>query len=243
MEGKDMALEKEKPNIIRLYTVEEDAIYLDLGKAVFQLMAPIELLGVSNSRDIDTLRQTVLSLSPDVILISTNNLKTDIIKKLEEIRMDYPKIGIVLLLGFYNAQNIEQLRKLALLNGVGGTALFLKQQLDKMEWLFTAITAVSQGKFILDAPLAAFMFGGKSESTFLKQFTLRELEILNLLANGYTNSKIAATLYIDVKTVETHLNKMYSKVKEHYELGDRHLRVSMAKLYLEAIADSGGREN
>jgi DNA-binding NarL/FixJ family response regulator len=238
-----MSLEQTKIKLIRLYTVEEDDIYFDLCKAVLKLKAPIELLGVSNSHDIGALRQAMLTLSPDVVLVSINDLESDIIKKLEQMRMDFPKIGIVLLLGFYNAHNIKQLRRLALLSGVGGTALFLKQQQDKMEWLCTAISAVSQGKVILDAPLAAFMFAGKSSPTFLKQFTLRELEILNLLANGYTNSAIAATLYIDIKTVECHLNKMYSKLKEDYELGDKHLRVSAAKLYLEAIDDSGGNEN
>jgi DNA-binding NarL/FixJ family response regulator len=152
-------------------------------------------------------------------------------------------MGIVLVLGFCNFQDIEQLRQLALLKGGGGMAFFLKQPLDGMMSLCMAISAVSQGQFILDAPLAAFMFGGKPGPSFLKQFTPRELEILTLLANGYTNLSIAAALYIDIKTIEHHLNNIYNKLKENYEFGDKHLRVSVAKLYLDAIGDSGGEKN
>ncbi|MHB8104208.1 MAG: helix-turn-helix transcriptional regulator [Dehalococcoidales bacterium] len=236
-------MEKTQFNMIKLYTVEEDEIFPDLCQAVLQLKEPIELLGVLKRRDIGNLRKTVLILAPDVVLVSIKDLKADIITELEQIRLDYPKMGIVFLLGFCNAQDIEQLRRLFILKRGGGIALFLKQPSAKMEWLCMAIAAASQGQFVLDAPLAAFMFGGKPGPSFLKQFTHKELEILTLLANGYTNLAIAAALYIDNKTVEHHLNNIYSKLKENYEFGDKHLRVSVAKLYLDATSDSGGGKN
>ena len=101
-------MEKTKLNIIRLYTVEEDEIYPDLRRAILKLKAPIELLGVLNSRDIGTLRQTLMDLSPDVVFININNIDVDIIKEVEQIRLDHPKIGIVLLFGSCTAQDIEQ---------------------------------------------------------------------------------------------------------------------------------------
>jgi len=71
---------------------------------------------------------------------------------------------------------------------------------------------------------------------FLKQLTTRELEILSLLSQGYTNSSIADTLFIDIKTVEHHLNSMYSKLKSDPDYNTKHLRVSAARLYLEKMA-------
>ena len=91
------------------------------------------------------------------------------------------------------------------------------------------------GAGILDPPLATFMFAGKPECPFLKQLTTRELEILSLLSQGYTNSSIAETLYIDIKTVEHHLNSMYSKLKADPDYNAKHLRVSAARLYLETM--------
>ena len=87
------------------------------------------------------------------------------------------------------------------------------------------------------------MFTEKPETAFLERFTPRELDILNLLANGYKNLEIAATLHINIKTVEQHLNNLYSKLKTEYEFSDKHLRVSVAKLYLDATRDSGMKKN
>ena len=60
--------------------------------------------------------------------------------------------------------------------------------------------------------------------SFLKQLTAGELEIINLLSRGYTNSAIAETLYIDTNTVEDHLNNMYSKLKADANFNDNHPR-------------------
>jgi DNA-binding NarL/FixJ family response regulator len=134
------------------------------------------------------------------------------------------------------------LRRLAL-SGESGMALFLKQSLDNVDQLCRTILAVSQGQVILDPPLATFMFAGKPESPFLKQLTTRELEILSLLSQGYTNSAIAKTLYIDIKTVEHHLNSMYSKLKSDPDYNNKHLRVSAARLYLGTMGDFYPKED
>ncbi len=123
----------------------------------------------------------------------------DIIDELEQVRIAYPHVGIVLLLVFYTAQDIELLRKLALA-GKGGMALFLKQSLDLTEQLFGIIMSVSRGQIILDPLLTSFLLMEKTESPFLSQLTARESEILGLLAKGYTNSAIADALFIDINT-------------------------------------------
>ncbi len=229
-------------DIIRLYVVEEQEIYREVYRAILPSGTPIELLDVSSNGDINALRQTVAKLSPDVVLLSIKKLDVNIIKELEQIRMDHPATGIVLLLVFCNTQDVELLRRLAL-KGEGGMALFLKQSLDHIDQLCRAILAVSQGQVILDPALATFMFAGKPECPFLKQLTTREMEILNLLAQGFTNSSIAQALYIDIKTVEHHLNSTYSKLKADPEFIDKHLRVSAARLYLETMGDLAKNED
>jgi DNA-binding NarL/FixJ family response regulator len=46
----------------------------------------------------------------------------------------------------------------------------------------------------------------------LSGLTRRELEILKLLVAGYTNKAIAAKIYISEKTVEFHLDNIYTKI-------------------------------
>lgn len=235
-------MKQAKPNIIRLYMVEEEDTHHDISRILLKLKVPVELLGVSSSRDMVALRQAVLKFSPQVLLMSIKNLEADTVRELEQIRLDHPKIGLALLLESCDARDIELLRRLAL-KGEGGTSLFLKQPQERIERLCMAIPAVSQGQVILDLPLANFMFAGTPGHPFLEQLTPRELEILHLLAEGYTNAAIAEALYIDIKTVERHLNSMYGKLKAGREFGDKHLRVSAAKLYLESVVELSRQEN
>jgi DNA-binding NarL/FixJ family response regulator len=223
-----------KSENIRLYIVEEQEIYREMYKAVLPERANIEILRVSSNGDKGVMTRTVSEVNPDVLLLSIRKLDISIIDELERIRNANPRMGIVILIVFYSSQDIELLRRLALC-GESGMALFLKQSLDKIDQLCRTIIAVSQGQVILDPPLATFMFAGKPESPFLKQLTTRELEILSLLSQGYTNSSIADTLFIDIKTVEHHLNSMYSKLKTDPDYNTKHLRVSAARLYLESM--------
>ena len=48
--------------------------------------------------------------------------------------------------------------------------------------------------------------------TTLADLTARELEILQLVLAGYTNKAIAAQICISEKTVEFHLDHIYSKL-------------------------------
>lgn len=46
----------------------------------------------------------------------------------------------------------------------------------------------------------------------LNQLTYRELQILRCIADGKTNKEIAATHFVEVSTVKTHINNIYSKL-------------------------------
>ncbi len=219
---------------ISLLVIEEQEIFRELYSYVLPRNANIDVLRVSGNGAKGSMIRAVAELTPSVMLLSTKKLDNDIIEELEKIRNSYPKMGIVILIVSYSSQDVELLRRLALC-GESGMALFLKQSLDKVDQLCQTVLAVSQGQVILDPPLATFMFAGKPECPFLKQLTTRELEILSLLSQGYTNSSIADTLFIDIKTVEHHLNSMYSKLKADPDYISKHLRVSAARLYLEKM--------
>jgi DNA-binding NarL/FixJ family response regulator len=231
-----------KSETVSLYVVEEQEIYREIYSYILPLHADVDIRKVSANGEPGMMTHDIADLQPDVLLLSVKKLDINIIEELEQLRNDYPEMGIVILLIYYSSQDVELLRRLAL-SGESGMALFLKQSLDKIDHLCQTIMAVSQGQVILDPPLATFMFAGKPECPFLKQLTTRELEILSLLSQGYTNSAIAGTLYIDIKTVEHHLNSMYSKLKADPDYNAKHLRVSAARLYLETMGSLYQRED
>ena len=218
---------------LKLLVVEQEEIYRYMYELV-PLRGPVDLLGVSANSDMSVVKETVSTCHPDVLLLGTKKPESNIFEGLEQIFADYPKLGIVLLFVEYRNEDIEILRKLAT-KGNSGVAAFLRQSLNRIEQLVGIIMAVSHGQIILDPTLASFMLAGKPECPLLKQLTTRELEILSLLSKGHTNSALAKALYIDIKTVEHHLNSIYSKLRTDTDFSDKHPRVTAARLYLQQI--------
>ena len=220
---------------VTLYIAEEQEILREVYKTLLSTTTAIELLQVSSNGDAAALRDAVSALRPDVLLRGIKKLDKNKIEELEQIIAEYPETGVVLLLVSCSANDIVMLRRVAS-NGKNGMAIFLKQSLDQTQQLVSLVIAAHQGQVILDTTLARLMFKEKLEHPLLKQLTPRELEILSLLSQGHTNSAIAGILFIDIKTVEHHLNSMYSKLKADADFGDKHPRVSVAKLYLETVS-------
>ena len=69
---------------------------------------------------------------------------------------------------------------------------------------------------------------------FLEALTPREREIVELVVKGFTNEHIASTLFIDIKTVEHHLNSLYSKYKSLSDFDSKihHLRVGIVCAFM-----------
>jgi len=225
-----------KLKAMKLYTVDDQQIYWEVYNSLPSLGYPISILGISSNRDLGALEGALSVLNPDVLLMSTKKLDLNIIEELKQVRDEFPRIGIIVLLVLYNVENIRQLRNLAA-RAKAGMAIFLKQSLDRVEQLFGIITSVNEGQIILDTAFTSLMFAEKYGHPFLRELTARELEILNLMAEGYTNSAIAEALYIDIRTVQHHINNVYSKFKADVVFNSKHPRVSAARLYLETTGE------
>ncbi len=222
-----------KSGTIRIFVVEEEEIY----RYMYELLpsrGQIDILSISTNCDPSTLSDAVSNHHPEVLLLGTGKLNSDVIEEVQQFRLQNPSVGIILFFSLYSGQDIEALRELAA-NGEGGVAVFLRQSLREIEQVLEIIQAVTRGHIVLDPTLASFMFGTKPKHPFLEQLTTRELEILNLLSKGGTNGAIAEALYIDVKTVEHHLNSMYGKLRAEDDLNDKHLRVTAARIYLQEV--------
>lgn len=89
--------------------------------------------------------------------------------------------------------------------------------------LADAVRRVAGGDAVFGPRLAGFVldsFTGRSATPEpaldpeLDSLTPRELEVLRLLARGYTYREIAETLFISVKTVETHASNVLRKTQQ-----------------------------
>ncbi len=224
---------------VRLYVVEEQEIYREVYKSIFSSESSINLLNISTAEDCGApgvLKDTMLALEPDVLLMSTKKFDGVIIEQLKQIRKDFPNIGVIILLMNYATEDLRFL-KMMTVRADAGMAIFLKQSIDRVDQLRGMIKAVGEGQVILDPTLTGFLFAEKQTNPILKELTHREFEIMNLLAQGHTNAAIAEALFIDVRTVHHHINSIYSKVKTEGSFDNRHPRVSAARLYLQTTGE------
>lgn len=92
--------------------------------------------------------------------------------------------------------------------------------------LVDAVAAISQGDAVFSPRLAGFVldaFGTSSVPQDVRDEELdllsgREVEVMRLIARGYTYREIASELFISIKTVESHVSKVLRKL----QLSSRH---------------------
>ena len=152
---------------IRLLVVEKDEIYRYMYESE-PLRDSVNLLGVSAEFDIATVKHTISTCQPDILLIGTKRIEGSIIEGLGQIREDYPELGIVLLFVSHSNGDIEKLLTQTA-QGNGGFAVYLKQSLDRIEQLMAIIVGVGHGQVILDPILAKSVSVGKLKSSILER--------------------------------------------------------------------------
>ncbi len=94
----------------------------------------------------------------------------------------------------------------------GARGLLLRS--TSAEHLGSALIAVGRGLVVLDSSFSAALFAPKDRLTVPPSETLtaRELEVLQLIAEGQPNKAIAARLHISEHTVKFHVNAILSKL-------------------------------
>lgn len=233
---KEQRMDTQESRSITVYCVEEVEIYREIYRNIFPAGGQIDLLGIGSNHNIPELLRTLHGNEPDVLLMGMKRLDNVIIAELERVRESLPGIGVVLLLMVYDLESLKMLRQ-QMSSTLAGMAVFLKQSLERVYQISGVIESVSEGHVILDPALTNLLLAEKQGKKLLNKFTQRETELLSLIAQGYTNSAIAEALCIDMRTVQRHINNMYSKLRSDINSENMNLRVSAARLYLETTGE------
>ncbi|MEK9658453.1 MAG: LuxR C-terminal-related transcriptional regulator [Chloroflexota bacterium] len=152
-------------------------------------------------------------------------------------RERFPRTGLVLVLGTVAPRYGGVIRELTARHR-GGLAALTRASLGSPALLVEAIDGVRAGRTALDPLVLGRQRAGRADP-FAARLSPREHELLDLLACGLTNADIAARLTLEVKTVERHINGIYTKLPEHDSPG--HPRVSRVVAYLEIAREADGR--
>lgn len=227
-----MRCDRKDRHTIRLFVVEEQGILQEAYGVLLPSEPTIDLVGVSGDSDPNAVIRNVREAQPDALLFGIKLLHVDSVYKVQCIRNAFPTIGIAVLFMAYDADGMMHVRSFVRENPAR-CAFVSKNSLDNSGQLTHLAHAVAAGHVVADPSLMLGWMGVRGpEDTSLGELTERELEVLGFMARGYRNGPIADELCVDVKTIERHINSIYSKLAEYCD--PEHPRVRATLLYLRA---------
>jgi len=150
-------------------------------------------------------------ITPDLIILDVSMPNLRGIEAIPEIRRVRPNAKVLILTMHKEEDYLYQ----AISAGANGYVL--KDDAEKE--LFSAIEHIKNGKIYISPSLAdqsmqnwARLRRGEADARTSGSLTVREREILKLIAEGKSNKEIGDLLYISVRTVERHRANMMSKL-------------------------------
>lgn len=209
----------------------EDSFLVRAGvQRMLESSADIDL--VATCADFDSARSAIDEHRPDVVLtdIRMPPSHTDEgIRVAEHCRRHHTGTGVILLSQYVEVSYVKTL----LTQGTEGRGYLLKERIADADDLLDAVRTVHSGGSAIDPKVVAALVAGRSRAgdPSLARLSPREREVLGGIAQGRTNTAIAAQLVITVHAVEKHVNSIFAKLGLS---GDQstHPRVRAALLYL-----------
>jgi DNA-binding NarL/FixJ family response regulator len=153
-------------------------------------------------------------LQPDVVVMDIAMPSLNGLEATRQVTRESPKSRVLILSSYSNDEYVQQL------TDAGATGYLVKQ--TAAQDLVAAIREVKKGNAFFSPAISKRLLEhfrtmvnrppGERKSTKL---TPRELEVLQLVAEGYANKQIAAELFISIKTVEKHREQLMRKLDIH----------------------------
>ena len=160
---------------------------------------------VSASADGEQALEDITAKRPDVAIIDLSMPKLDGLKLMGRLKAQMPELKLLALTVHEDDAYLHQVLR------AGADGYLLKR--SAAEELVRAIFAVSEGKRFVDPAIANKLLG--EPASLPAPITLlsdREIDVLRLLALGFTSKEVAEQLDIGVKTVDTYKGRATEKL-------------------------------
>ncbi|GAC1339214.1 MAG: response regulator transcription factor [Candidatus Dormibacteria bacterium] len=139
---------------------------------------------------------------PDIVLLDVQMPNTNGIEALKRIRAEDPAAKVIVLTTYRNEDYLFPSLQ------AGARAYLLKD--SSREELADAVRRVARGESLLDPEV---LRGRRPRSGGgERELTAREVEVLQLMAQGRSNGQIAAQLFVSENTVKTHVSNILAKL-------------------------------
>jgi DNA-binding NarL/FixJ family response regulator len=154
--------------------------------------------------------EAALELQPDVVIMDLQMPERNGIEATREIVAGSPHIGVLVVTMFEDDDSVFAAMR-------AGARGYLLKGSDHAE-IIRAITAVASGEAIFGPAIATrlmayFASSGNGPAQAFPELTAREREVLELIAQGQSNAKIAERLVLSQKTVRNHVSNVFTKLQ------------------------------
>lgn len=199
----------------KILIVDDHQLVIDGLSAIVKELKEYEIVGkASNGKEAVSL---VEMLSPNLVLMDIDMPIMNGLEACRRIKTNYPQIA-VLILTMHNEPSL--IRKVM---EIGADGYVLKNA-DREEF-YNALCSIAKGKKYFSAEVTESLLQteGKTKSNFnidnntllLAKLTERELDVLKLIAEGFSNKEIGEHLFISHRTVDTHRTNLMKKLDAH----------------------------
>jgi DNA-binding NarL/FixJ family response regulator len=186
---------------------------------------------VGTAADADELTRMATVHVPDIVIADIQmppGHGDDGLRAALAIRAARPSTGVLIL-----SQFLEDSYAFSLVaDGAQGVGYLLKEKVGDLRMFTDAVQRVADGGSVLDPDVVARLVGRKRRASPLDDLTPRERQVLGLIAEGRSNSGIAAELVITVAGVERHVTGIFDKLGLH-QARELHRRVLAVLTYLQ----------
>lgn len=215
--------------------IAEDNVLLREGIARLLDEAGFAVVGTAN--DGESLLRAVEEHQPDVCVVDVRMPPTftdEGIRAALVIRNQWPSVAVLVL-----SQYVEERYAVDLLAGeTSGVGYLLKDRVADVAEFVEGLRRVGSGGTALDSEVVGQLLARSRRSDPLKSLTPREREVLRLMAEGRSNTAIAASMVVTEGAVEKHVSSIFSKLGLSPGAEQDHRRVLAVLRFLESTEDT-----
>ena len=188
---------------IRLYVIEGQVLFAKALCQVFAADRGIDIVG-----DAQQIDETVLAKArPDVIIIDIDGTQNGLVDAFERVRAAAPNARMCAL----TMHSTPELMQRALSAGADG---YIIKDVMPVEFI-NAVKLVASGETYVDPRVAGGWLRRRSNGARradLNELSVRETEVIRLIAEGLSNKEISARLNLSEKTIKNHISRIFSKL-------------------------------
>jgi DNA-binding NarL/FixJ family response regulator len=203
---------RDVPVPLRIVIADDQASVREGLVALLGTVPEIEV--VASAANGEEAIRLVAETDPDALLLDLHMPVLDGIEATRQLARQHPGVAVVVLTTYVDDSSV-----LAALQA--GARSYLTKDADCAD-IVQALRSAATGLSVIDPAARAALLaaagsrpenlpGQKLPEKLPDGLTLREAEILSMIARGMTNPAIAAELYISTQTIKTHINRIFAK--------------------------------